>query len=51
MKLMNLYDESDMKTSLIDTYLQTSSEEAKKSEAPAFLEHLLERIRLHISKG
>ena len=40
-----------MKTSLIDTYLQTSSEEAKKSEAPAFLEHLLERIRLHISKG
>ena len=48
---MNLYDECDMKTSLIDTYLQTSSEEAKKSEAPAFLEHLLERIRLHISKG
>ena len=39
-----------MKKTLIDTYLQTSSEKVRWEEHPAFLEHLLERIKLHISK-
>ena len=36
--------------SLIDTYLQTDNKIAASSEHPAFLEHLLDRIKYHISK-
>jgi hypothetical protein len=39
-----------MVKSLIDTYLQTDNKKAVASEHPAFLEHLLERIKFHISK-
>jgi hypothetical protein len=39
-----------MVKSLIDTYLQTNNEKAKETKHPAFLEHLLERIKFHISK-
>ena len=39
-----------MVKSLIDTYLQTDNKKAASSEHPAFLEHLLDRIKYHISK-
>ena len=39
-----------MKTSLLETYLQTPLEQTKKSDFSPFLEHLLERIRMHIAK-
>ena len=39
-----------MVKSLIDTYLQTDNKKAVTSKHPAFLEHLLDRIKYHISK-
>ena len=39
-----------MKKTLVDTYIQTSSEEARLWEHPAFFEHLLWKIKEHISK-
>ena len=39
-----------MVKSLIDTYLQTDNKKAAASKHPAFLEHLLDRIKFHISK-
>ncbi len=39
-----------MKTSLLETYLQTPLEQTKKSDFSPFLEHLLDRIRTHIAK-
>lgn len=39
-----------MKKTLVDTYIQTSSDEARLWEHPAFLEHLLWKIKEHISK-
>jgi hypothetical protein len=39
-----------MVKSLIDTYLQTDNKKAAATKHPAFLEHLLDRIKLHISK-
>jgi len=35
-------------SSIIDTYLQTSSDEVIKKQHPAFLEHLLEKINHHV---
>jgi len=39
-----------MVKSLIDTYLQTDNKKAVSTKHPAFLEHLLDRIKFHISK-
>ena len=39
-----------MVKSLIDTYLQTDNKKAVATKHPAFLEHLLDRIKFHITK-
>ena len=34
---------------MIETYLQKKLNEVKKSDFPPFLDHLLEKIRMHIN--